>query len=44
VLTEGPRMGRTEQFAEVVFATDQREGAIVTARITGYQGERLTAG
>ena len=44
VLTESPRMGRTEQFTEVAFATDQPEGAIVTARITGHQGERLTVG
>ena len=44
VLTESPRMGRTEQFTEVAFATDQPEGAIVTARITGHRGERLTVG
>lgn len=41
VLMEGPRMGRTEQFTEVEFATDQPEGQIVTARITGFAGERL---
>jgi threonylcarbamoyladenosine tRNA methylthiotransferase MtaB len=29
VLTEGPRMGRTESFAEVRFDADQAEGALV---------------
>ncbi|MBS8226995.1 tRNA (N(6)-L-threonylcarbamoyladenosine(37)-C(2))-methylthiotransferase MtaB [Vannielia litorea] len=43
VLTESPRMGRTEQFAEVQFASDQPEGALVTARITGTDKARLTA-
>jgi threonylcarbamoyladenosine tRNA methylthiotransferase MtaB len=43
ILTEGPRMGRTEQFAEVAFAADQPEGAIVTARITGHDGACLAA-
>ncbi|MCU0802588.1 MAG: tRNA (N(6)-L-threonylcarbamoyladenosine(37)-C(2))-methylthiotransferase MtaB [Rhodobacteraceae bacterium] len=43
VLTEGPRMGRTEGFAEVAFATDQPEGQIITTRITGWSGQRLTA-
>ncbi|QDC07868.1 tRNA (N(6)-L-threonylcarbamoyladenosine(37)-C(2))-methylthiotransferase MtaB [Oceanicola sp. D3] len=43
VLTESPRMGRTEQFAEVHFASDQPEGALVTARITGTDKARLTA-
>jgi threonylcarbamoyladenosine tRNA methylthiotransferase MtaB len=33
ILTEGPRMGRTEQFAEVSFSADQPEGQIVTAAI-----------
>ena len=42
ILTESPRMGRTEQFTEVGFATDQPEGAIVTARITGATPNRLT--
>ena len=41
VLMEGPRMGRTEQFTEVAFATDQPEGQIVTARVTGFADERL---
>ncbi len=41
VLTEGPRMGRTEGFAEVMFDTDQPEGRIIAARITGIDGGRL---
>ena len=44
VLTESPRIGRTEQFTEVAFAEDQPEGTIVTARISGHRGERLTVG
>jgi len=43
ILLEGPRLGRTEQFTEVAFATDQPEGQIVTARITGFAADRLTA-
>jgi threonylcarbamoyladenosine tRNA methylthiotransferase MtaB len=43
ILTEGPRIGRTAQFAEVAFATGQPEGAIVMARITGHDGIRLSA-
>ncbi|MGR3571322.1 tRNA (N(6)-L-threonylcarbamoyladenosine(37)-C(2))-methylthiotransferase MtaB [Brevirhabdus sp.] len=43
VLMESPRMGRTEQFAEVDFATAQPEGQIVTATITGARDNRLTA-
>lgn len=35
VLCERPRMGRTERFTEVQFATDQPVGDIVPARITG---------
>ena len=41
VLTEGPRLGRTAQFAEVSFAADQPEGRIVTARIAGFRDGRL---
>ncbi len=41
VLLEAPRMGRTEQFAEVAFAADQPEGAIVTAVVSGHDGTRL---
>ena len=43
VLMETPRMGRTEQFAEVLFDTDQPESGIVTATIAGVRGNRLTA-
>ncbi len=43
ILMENPRMGRTEQFTEVDFRADQPEGAIITARITGHAGARLTA-
>jgi threonylcarbamoyladenosine tRNA methylthiotransferase MtaB len=41
VLMEGPRMGRTEGFAEVVFDTDQPEGRIIRARMTGLDNGRL---
>ena len=43
ILTEGPRMGRTEQFTEVTFPEDQPEGQIVTAAITGSSQDRLVA-
>ena len=43
VLMENPRMGRTEQFAEVVFDTEQPEGQIITASITGHNGKQLIA-
>ena len=43
VLMEGPRMGRTEQFAEVTFAEERPEGEIVDAVITGQEDGRLTA-
>ncbi|OYU20013.1 MAG: tRNA (N(6)-L-threonylcarbamoyladenosine(37)-C(2))-methylthiotransferase MtaB [Rhodobacteraceae bacterium PARR1] len=43
ILLEGPRLGRTEQFTEVSFDRDMPEGVIVSARITGWQGDRLTA-
>ena len=43
ILMENPRMGRTEQFAEVVFDTDQPESEIVTAAICGTQGHQLQA-
>ena len=43
ILMENPRMGRTEQFTEVTFATDQPESQIVTAAITGATATRLTA-
>ncbi|MDF1668311.1 MAG: tRNA (N(6)-L-threonylcarbamoyladenosine(37)-C(2))-methylthiotransferase MtaB [Roseovarius sp.] len=43
ILMENPRMGRTEQFTEVTFATDQPESQIVTAAITGATATQLTA-
>ena len=43
ILMENARMGRTEQFTEVSFEVDQREGQIVTAPITGLRGTQLTA-
>jgi threonylcarbamoyladenosine tRNA methylthiotransferase MtaB len=43
VLMESPRLGRTAQFTEVAFAADRPEGRIVTARISGHDGQRLTA-
>ncbi len=43
ILTESPRMGRTEQFTEVAFAVDQPEGQILTATISGTEGTRLLA-
>jgi threonylcarbamoyladenosine tRNA methylthiotransferase MtaB len=43
VLTEGPRLGRTEQFTEVTFDTDRPEGAILDVTIKGHDGERLLA-
>jgi len=43
VLMENPRMGRTEQFTEVRFDTDQPESRIVTATIAGMDGTQLLA-
>jgi threonylcarbamoyladenosine tRNA methylthiotransferase MtaB len=43
VLTEGPRLGRTEGFAEVAFAFDQPEGTILDVVIRGQDGARLLA-
>ncbi|WP_106746687.1 tRNA (N(6)-L-threonylcarbamoyladenosine(37)-C(2))-methylthiotransferase MtaB [Yoonia maritima] len=43
ILMENPRMGRTEQFTEVSFKTDQPESQIVTTQITGRDGVQLTA-
>jgi len=43
VLMESPRMGRTPQFAEVAFATDQPEGRLVEARIIGHSNTQLIA-
>ena len=41
VLIEAPRMGRTEQFSEVAFDTDQPVGRIVRARAEAHDGTRL---
>ncbi|WP_114966134.1 tRNA (N(6)-L-threonylcarbamoyladenosine(37)-C(2))-methylthiotransferase MtaB [Alkalilacustris brevis] len=41
ILMEAPRMGRTEQFTPVAFATPQPEGTIVEACITGHDGASL---
>ena len=41
VLMEGPRMGRTEGFAEVYFEEDQPEGRIVEAVILGVREGKL---
>jgi threonylcarbamoyladenosine tRNA methylthiotransferase MtaB len=41
VLTEGPRLGRTEGFTEVTFASDQPEGVILPVTIRGHDGARL---
>ncbi|MFC0339796.1 tRNA (N(6)-L-threonylcarbamoyladenosine(37)-C(2))-methylthiotransferase MtaB [Paracoccus niistensis] len=43
VLTEGPRLGRTEQFTEVAFDRDLPEGTLLDVTITGHDGTRLAA-
>jgi threonylcarbamoyladenosine tRNA methylthiotransferase MtaB len=43
ILTEAPRMGRTEQFTEVAFAEDRPVGEIVRATITGHDAQKLRA-
>ena len=43
VLTEGPRLGRTEQFTEVAFAAEQPEGVIISVAVSGHDGTRLRA-
>ncbi|WP_420396312.1 tRNA (N(6)-L-threonylcarbamoyladenosine(37)-C(2))-methylthiotransferase MtaB [Nioella sp.] len=43
VLLENPHMGRTEQFTEVTFRDPQPEGQIVSAVITGIEGNQLCA-
>jgi threonylcarbamoyladenosine tRNA methylthiotransferase MtaB len=43
ILMESPQRGRTEQFTEVDFAEEQREGAIVQAVIRGHGATRLCA-
>ncbi len=42
VLIETPRIGRTEQFTEVRFDSDQHEGQIITSTIAGHDGQRLS--
>jgi threonylcarbamoyladenosine tRNA methylthiotransferase MtaB len=43
ILMENPHMGRTAQFTEVRFDTEQPESQIVTAQITGIIDYQLTA-
>ena len=43
ILMEGPRVGRTEGFAEVRLADDQPAGTIIDRLITGVDGTALTA-
>ena len=43
ILMESPRLGRTEQFTEVAFATDQPTDRLIEATIAGQDGDRLTA-
>ncbi|KGJ22259.1 tRNA (N(6)-L-threonylcarbamoyladenosine(37)-C(2))-methylthiotransferase MtaB [Paracoccus sanguinis] len=43
VLTEGPRLGRTEQLTEVAFDRDQPEGALIEVTIRAHDGARLAA-
>ncbi len=43
VLLENPHMGRSEQFTEVSFRDPQPEGQIVSAVITGIEGNQLCA-
>ncbi|MFV0359757.1 tRNA (N(6)-L-threonylcarbamoyladenosine(37)-C(2))-methylthiotransferase MtaB [Tropicimonas sp.] len=43
ILMESPRIGRTEQFTEVLFDADREEGRIVEARIRGHDSLQLHA-
>ncbi|MDF3606776.1 tRNA (N(6)-L-threonylcarbamoyladenosine(37)-C(2))-methylthiotransferase MtaB [Paracoccus sp. DMF-8] len=43
VLTEGPRLGRTERFTEVAFDRDMPEGTLMDVTIRGHDGARLVA-
>ncbi|MDJ0994714.1 MAG: tRNA (N(6)-L-threonylcarbamoyladenosine(37)-C(2))-methylthiotransferase MtaB [Dinoroseobacter sp.] len=43
VLLEGPTLGRTEQFTEVRFSSEQPEGQIVEVAIRGHDGRQLAA-
>jgi threonylcarbamoyladenosine tRNA methylthiotransferase MtaB len=42
VLTESPRMGRTECFAEVRFDADQPVGAVVRTKLGAVEGAAVT--
>ena len=44
VLTEGPRLARTEHFTEVALTRDMPEGSLVALRILGHDGRRLLGG
>ena len=41
ILMENPRLGRTGQFTEVTFDSDQAEGQIIQARISGQRDGKL---
>lgn len=43
ILIETSRVGRTEQFSEVMFDIDQIEGQIINRKIIGLKGTRLQA-
>lgn len=43
ILMERPRMGRTEQFAEVTLKQDQHIGSLINVKITGVKDNQLTA-
>ncbi|TWI30974.1 tRNA (N(6)-L-threonylcarbamoyladenosine(37)-C(2))-methylthiotransferase MtaB [Paracoccus sulfuroxidans] len=43
VLTEGPRLARTEHFTEVSFDRDMPEGSLIEVAITGHAQGRLVA-
>ena len=43
ILTEGPSKGRTEHFAPVRLQGEHAEGAILSARIEGVDGDQLIA-
>ena len=43
VLTEGPRLARTEFFTEVSFDRDMPEGSLIEVEILGHDGARLKA-
>ena len=44
VLTEGPRLARTESFAEVHFTADQPEGALFDVQVTHENGQPFLFG